>query len=130
VKEIIIFAENKVGVLAEITSILGEKNINVEDIFINTIGDKGVIIMKVDKYDESLKILRKNNFHVAADDLLVVGILDRPGELAKVAKRLSDKDINILSLHIISRDGKKAMIGITCNNLEQAKSVLQDSIVG
>ena len=85
--------------------------------------------MKADRHDESMELFRKNGFHVISEESLEVKLANQPGELAKLAKTLSDESVNILHFHIIDIIDKDGFFGITCDNMEKAKSLLNHCVV-
>ncbi len=59
------------------------------------------------------------------NEILVAELIDRPGELAKVARRLNRANVEVSSIYILgSRDGK-TQIAMTVEGLERAKQVLK-----
>ena len=128
-KQISIVVQNKPGVLAEITELMGEHKINITDIEAETFGETGVVVMSVDQYDAALKILRNASFRAITEDSLLLKLQDEPGALAKIAKRFSEANINIRSIHIVSREGGNSIVAVSTERTEEAMKLVEDILV-
>ena len=58
-------------------------------------------------------------------DVIVVRLQDKPGELAKLTKRLARAAINVDSIYILGRDGANTVIAFTVDNVQKAESALK-----
>jgi len=99
-KELLVLAKDRIGLLADLSYILGEAGINIESISADTLGDKAVIrlIVSDDKLGE--KVLEKGDFIVMSSDAIVIKVMDKPGELSKVARKLANAKISIKTLRV------------------------------
>jgi len=95
VKQISIFVENKVGRLAEITGVLGDKNINIQAMSIADTTDFGILRLIVDKPQAALDALRAHGLTVKETEVVAVKLDNVPGALSGVLKQLFDNDISI-----------------------------------
>ena len=120
VNRIVIMADNEVGVIADITAALANEGINLETINAETAGGRGAVILTVDRYDRALYVLNQAGFKAVGDDALVVRLPDEPGALANIAGSLKDADVNIESMHILSRQAGYAMIALKTDNRPRA----------
>ncbi len=126
---IVIMADNKVGVIADISRALADANINIETISAEALGDKGTITLTTNDYDGALTVLTEAGFKNMTDEALILSVRDEPGVLAKVAGSLKDGGVNIESLHIIDRREGRAVIAITADDPEKAESLLDRSTI-
>ncbi len=115
-ERILITVDNRVGVLAGITSILAGAGINVESVNAQAAGDRGAIIMTVSDTDHALSVLSQAGYKAVSDDAVVVRLRDEPGALAGVADRLKQAGVNIQNLHILSRQDGFALIALTTSD--------------
>ena len=124
-KNILVIAKDKTGLLAEVTAILAKHKINIKDINAYSYKGMAAIDIAVDKYDLALKLLADADLTAIPEENLVLQLDDVPGALAKVAKKLKDADINMRRLHIIARDRKRSLVGINIEHPEQIKKAAQ-----
>jgi hypothetical protein len=88
-------AENKPGVLAQITSILSRNTINIRAVTISSFGDRGFINLVVNDPKQGHKVLSKEGIPIELKEVLAVLIEDRPGGLDKLLQILHTENINI-----------------------------------
>ena len=130
-EQISIILRSKPGVLAEITEIMSKSKINIDNIQAETVGEYGIIVMKVEKNkcDLALKKLRDASFNAVTEKCLLIKLKDEPGALAKIANKFKDANINIRSLRILGRDGKTSIVAISTERTENAKDLVQDELI-
>ncbi len=127
---IIVMAKNEVGVIADISRVLADSDINIETISAEALDDKGAITLTTNDYDGALQALTNAGFKTVTDDSLLVSLRDEPGALAKVAEKLKQGGVNIQSLHIVDRRGDYTTVAILVEDRAKAESLLdEESIV-
>ena len=126
---IVIMADNEVGVIADITGSLANEGINIESLNTESAGERGAIILTVDRYDRALYVLNQAGFKAVGDDALVIRLPDQPGELAVVADRLKQDGVNIQSMHILGRQDGHAMIALTTDDGPRARQAIGNDLI-
>ncbi|MBW2604446.1 MAG: ACT domain-containing protein [Deltaproteobacteria bacterium] len=120
--------ENKPGVLAQITSTLARKNINIRSATISSFGDSGFINLIVNNPKQGQKALVKEGIPVELKEIIAVLIDDRPGGLDKLLQILSAEHINIENGYgFVIESRKHAVFVIDVNDIERAKDLIQTS---
>lgn len=127
--DLTIVTEDKVGLLADISYILGKAKINIESIAVNSVGGKAVITLLVKNAPKAEDVLKKNGFRVSSGNVIFVKLQDRPGALSEIAKMLADNKINVENLNLITKDGKHTIVGITVDRPRKAKTILKTYLV-
>ena len=128
-KQIVIVMENRPGTVADIATILGEKGVNIDDIDAEAVGKMALVRMTVGNYDLALKVLRDAGFNALSEEVFLVRLEDKPGALARVARRFKEAEIDIRSLRLVDRDGQNAIAAISCDRSAEAKRMLKDMLV-
>jgi len=124
-QQINVLLQNRPGALSDILELLSSHNINVECLDVECLETKGVLSLLVDDFTTALDILKERDFEAVGEDVLVVSVTDRPGELAKITTILKNESINIRSARVLSREGGKVTIGIVTENNDRARILLQ-----
>ena len=124
-RELLIVTKDRVGLLAEISYVLGKENINIESISADTIGNKAVIHLVASDDKKAEKLLSKAGFKVMRSDMIVVTLEERPGELSKVAKILADEQINIKNVQLLTKENSKALYAIKVDKIKKAVELLR-----
>ncbi len=86
---------NRVGLLSEVTTFLANGKINIDALCCYGMGDQGVFMLVTDNNVKAKKILTQMGAEVTIEDLVCVEVPNKPGELQKVAKRVSDSGVDI-----------------------------------
>ncbi|MEM3555470.1 MAG: ACT domain-containing protein [Candidatus Micrarchaeia archaeon] len=124
-KELLVLAKDRIGLLADLSAALGQANINIESISADTIGDKAVIHLVVSDEVKGKEVLERKGFIVMSSDALVVKVLDKPGELSKVARVLADAKINIKNVQLLTKEGEIALYMLRVDNVKRAEKLLK-----
>jgi hypothetical protein len=124
-----IVAQNRSGLLVELSALLASNGINIADIEGKAHGADAIIQIDVDRHEDALRVLAEEQFHVVADDSLLVRIPDQPGELANIAKRLADEKIDISAIRVVQRHANFSVISVNCDKNDAARAVLQDVLL-
>ena len=123
-QRIVIMAENRIGVIAQIASTLADGGVNLNSIATENEGQRGVVIITTDRTDHALAILNEAGFKAVSDEAVLVQLLDQPGALANLASELTGAGLNIRTFHIIERREDYATAAITTDDQERAKTAL------
>ena len=129
-KEIVVVTPARVGLVADIAEILGERGINLDTIEADTVQGTMIVTMTLENYDEALKALRDGGFDALTEDALLIQLRDEPGALAKVAKRFKDANITLRSLRFVRREGGQAFVALSTEQPEEAKELAKEYLVG
>lgn len=128
-KTLTIVADDKVGLLADISYILGKAKINIENISVDVVGGKAVITIGVSDRERTKSILEAANYKVNDVESIVVKLQDKPGELSKITSLLAKDGINITNVHMITKDGKNTIIALIVDKPRKAELLLKDYLL-
>jgi hypothetical protein len=121
-------AENKPGVLAQITSILARKKINIRSATISSFGASGFINLVVNDPKQGYKVLKQEDIPVELKEIIAVLIDDRPGGLDKLLQILFDEKINIENGYgFVIESRKNAVFILDVNELNRARELIETS---
>jgi hypothetical protein len=123
-EEIIVTADDRPGVLADIGELLGRANVNIETLTANTYNGLGVIHLVVDDGEEAGQLLRSNGFKVEGTrPVLTATLEDQPGELGRYCRRLARSGITISAAYVARRGGGETEMIFAVDDVEAAKKV-------
>ena len=129
-KQITIIADDRPGIIAEIARVLADKSVNIESLDGEALEGHGIVVFTVDKYDEALRALRDAGMKAITEDAILVRMKDEAGALARVALRFQEANVNLRSVRIVRREGGSVLVAISTRDLEKAKALVQDVLVG
>ncbi len=130
VRQISVFLENKIGRLAEITQILGNKEINIRALAIADTTEFGILRMIVDRPQKAYEALEERGFTVSQTEVVVVEVEDKPGGLAQVMAILRKEGINVEYLYaFVAPKGRGALVVLKIEEKKATVDLLQEEKV-
>ena len=117
------------GLLADICRALAEHGVDILDIDIEEDKRKATVVLIAEPTQVAERVLRDECFSVRVEPMLVLTLRDEPGAIARVAERLKDESINVLSMHVLHRRGADAAVALTTANDLAAARVLADLVL-
>jgi hypothetical protein len=125
IKQLSIFLENKSGRISEVTSLLGRENINIRALTLADSADFGVMRLIVDKLDDAVACLKKNNISTGTTSVIAVEVPDCPGGLAEVMQKIDKSGLNVKYMYSIpeKQQGNAIMI-MRFDNVEAVADTL------
>ena len=128
-KQIVIVCRTKQGLVAEIAATLAERGINIESIDAEESGNVDVVTLTVDKYDEALQALLDLGINAVTEDVVLLRLPDKPGSLARVAKRFMDNNIHLRSIRLIHREDGEAIVAVSMDRSDEAMELVKEYMI-
>jgi len=123
--EISVFLPNKPGMLGKFSKLLLENDINYRAMTIAEIDDKSLLRMVVDKTQEAIDLLKKNNYLLSIIDVLAVEIPDKPETLYEIAEILGENDVNIEYIYSSTILKREAIIILKVDKTNKALEIFK-----
>jgi len=124
-KQLAIFLDNRPGMLARVADALAEAKINIYAITTSDTVDHSVIRMVVSDYRRAVHVFEEHGTLVVGHDVLLIEGSNKPGELAKIARKLAEAKINIEYCYSATPlDSRKGLLVIRVSNAIKALKVL------
>lgn len=124
--EIVLTTENRTGLLAEISRLLGDMGINVLSITLDATDETAVIRLLATSQSYARNALREAGFSVEERDVVVVELPHHPGFLCRVSEALARKDISLVDLHAtVSEEGGTGVVVFSCSDNGRAVQMLR-----
>ncbi|MEK6982080.1 MAG: ACT domain-containing protein [Candidatus Micrarchaeota archaeon] len=128
-KTITITADDRVGLLADISYVLGKAKINIESVGVDVLAGKAVITLIIKDFAKAKSALLNSGFTPEEENSVVVKLTDQPGELSKITSMLAAEKISIQRMHIISRDGSNTILSFRVDNPKRASKILDQYLL-
>jgi hypothetical protein len=128
ITQVSVFLENKKGRLLEVCSLLGKHTINIRALNVAESEGFGVLRIVVDKPQEAVDLLKKNNLVANLTDVVAVEVEDKPGGLARLLEVLSKNNINVEYMYgFVEKHSSNALMVFRFDEPEKAAKVLLDN---
>lgn len=127
-KELTVTSKNTVGALAAVAEALGGVGVNIEAISCYGVGEKAVFrILTADATTAMKTLSRIPDVEVKESDTIVLKMINRPGELGKITRKLANQGINLESLYIVSKKNDYTEVALkpAKEDLEKAREALE-----
>jgi hypothetical protein len=121
-----IFAENKPGKLATVTSVLAKAKVSIRATTIATADTFGVINLIVDDPKTAQAALTKAGMMVKLRPVLAILIDDRPGGLDRLTQLLYKEGINVNNAYgFVLESREKAVFVVDVDQMEKAERLIE-----
>ena len=118
-----IFLENKPGVLADVSKMLGDNSINIRGMSISDTVDHAVVRLIVDQPQKAIHLLGEHGALVVETEVLAVKLTDEPGALGKLADMFAHGEVNIEYAYGTS-NGSQATVFLRVSDTDKAVQLL------
>lgn len=125
-KEFKVYSENKRGELARIAEALAQSSVNIEAIASENSHPRSFLRIVTNDVNTTKKALSRAGYEFEEKNIIVVDLIDRPGELAKLAKRMARAGVNIESIYLL----EKARVALAVDKPDDAKKILKAKYKG
>jgi hypothetical protein len=124
-KQFEIVLPRKPSALAGITEVLAQNGVNIRGISSYPSTRDMVVSVVTDDEATTRTTLAAKKVDFSEREALSMVIPDRPGEIAKLARRLARRMIFIESIYMLSRKGGKTEVAFTADNMKKAVEALR-----
>jgi hypothetical protein len=128
-KYIMIIHKDRKGLVAEISELLGQNNINIDQINANSETGFASIKLFTSDNDLALSILTEAEFKAVPDENILVRIDDVPGALGRISRTLSESNINIRGITMIEQNQGSNIVAIVTDQDARARKILKEALV-
>jgi hypothetical protein len=114
--------EDRPGLLADIGETLGRASVNIETLSASDYNGQGVMHLVVDDGEEAAEVLKANGYKVeTVRPVLTTTLDDRPGELGRYCRRLTESGVMISAAYVARRSGGETELIVAVDDLAAAK---------
>lgn len=125
-KQLLIIAQDKVGLLTKIAKTLAKARVNVDSISAESMGRKAVVRLVVSHPTSAKTMLEKIGLKVQDGDALVARLPNKPGSLAELSDKLSKARVNIESIHLVHKGELEGLFAIKVDKPDKALKILKE----
>lgn len=110
IKQLSVFLENKAGRLLEVTDLLAGAGINLAALSLADTAEYGILRLVLSDPDQALELLRRHGFSVRITDVICLCTDNKPGELARALRHLSDAGVSVEYMYAFSRGNQSFIV--------------------
>jgi hypothetical protein len=124
-KQLIFEIKNRVGALAELSSLLSAARVNIKAICAYSMGKKGYFMLVTSNNTKAKRMLAKLKIKASSEDVIAVEMSNRAGQLKKTTAKVSEAGIDIKYMYGTAGTGKTAICVFKTANDNKAIKVIR-----
>ena len=119
-KQLMIKVNNKVGSLAEITSVISSAGINLLALCAYEIESMVAIMFVTEDNNYAKKLLEERNYEVSEEEVILLSLDNKPGALQRIVDRIAQEgyDLTLMFGSVHRKSEISPIVLITKNNLD------------
>lgn len=126
-KELVVRAENRVGLLADIAKLLSTQGINILAAAVFVVGEEAELHLVVDAHHYALESLRAGEYATEEREVVLVELPNRPGFLRRVTEALARQNLDIRYLYVsAAEDTPHTLVVFSCTHNGKAVLLLRE----
>ncbi len=114
--QISVFMKNRVGALNELCTALSEAHINIRGLATVDDVDWAIVGLIVDDLPKTREVLTRLDLRYGESQVLTVPMDNKPGEIARITKPLSENNISILHTYMTAEGNRSLLVLMTTDN--------------
>jgi hypothetical protein len=127
-KSITIVSDDRLGLLADISYILGKSSINIDGLFVDVIGGKAVISMDVKDPKKASSVLVMNGFTTTRPESIIIKVSNH--SMDRITEMLEGEKVMVKELSLLSSDKSDGIFAIHVDKPRKAYKMLTPFLLG
>jgi hypothetical protein len=127
-KSVTIVSEDRVGLLADISYILGKSNMNIDGLSVDVLGGKAVIALEVKDPRKASDVLGRNGFRTTHPEAIVIKVSNE--SMGRIAEMLETEKILVKEMSMLSSDSSDGIFAINVDKPRKAHKMLGPFMLG
>jgi len=115
-RELAVKTENKVGVLAEVTSLIANAGVNIQAICAYAMEKEAYFMIVTEDNKKAEALLKKAGYEVTESEIILVDLENKPGALEGIASKLKDANIDLNYIYGTTYGKGPELIILNSNN--------------
>jgi hypothetical protein len=123
--QFVVQLKNIPGALAVLAEELAARGVDLRAIGGGGLGDSGHVIMTTADDDTTKLVLDEGGYTYIEGESILAEVDDKPGGMARIARRLADAGVNIQGHLFLGRWGDRAMFAFVVDRPDLARPILE-----
>lgn len=116
------------GLLADISYILGKSSVNIDGLHVDVVGGKAVIALEVKDPKKAGVILVSNGFQMTKPESIVIKVAN--DSMYKITEMLQGEKISVTEMSMLSSDESDGIFALNVDKPRKASKMLSSFIIG
>lgn len=110
--------------LLQIADILAESGVNLTTVSIEKFKGEAYISLITSDSEACARALMKADMDYKTRPVLVAEVMDRPGQWARIARKLADAGLEIEASYLLSRDGERMQFVFAVDDPKKGEQII------
>jgi len=118
-EQVIVTVDNRVGTLAEVTTVISSSGINLIAICAQAVDNKGFIMFVSENNKQAQKLLKAKKYNVREEEVVLITLDNKPGALRALSEKIASYKIDLTLLYgTVEKEGDISRLVIVSENNE------------
>ncbi len=127
-KSVTIVSDDRVGLLADISYILGKSNVNIDGLVVDVVGGKAIIGLEVKDPKKATDILSRNGYRTTNPEAIVIKVANN--SMGKITEMLEGENVSVTEMTVLSSDHSDGIFAIHVDKPRKASKMLEPFMLG
>ncbi|MFN7991560.1 MAG: ACT domain-containing protein [Candidatus Micrarchaeia archaeon] len=127
-KSVTIVSEDRVGLLADISYVLGKSNVNIDGLVVDVVGGKAVIALEVKDPKKASDILSRNGFRTTNPEAIVIKVAN--DSMGRITEMLEGEKVSVTEMTMLSSDHSDGIFALNVDKPRKANKMLEPFRIG
>ena len=128
-KRITVISDDHKGLIADLSEMLAAEGVNILSIDAKSDRDNAFVRLCAEPYDQALVLLRDNGYQAISDEVIILRLEHELGNLARIARRLADNNVDIRGLTMIQSTEYFGIVAVATDNQDLAREILKEHLL-
>jgi len=125
-KQLIITVNNKVGTLADITSVISSSGINLIALCAYAVDNTGFIMFVSEDNSRAKRLLKAKNYNVREEEVILLSLDNKPGALQRITQKIAEAGIDLTLIYgSVDKKGKTTRLVLISENNKAALAMIK-----
>jgi hypothetical protein len=129
-RSVTVIAEDRVGLLADISYVLGKSGIKIDGLGVENIGGKTVMSFSVKDPKKAKAVLESNGYNTTELDSIVIKVSDHITGMSRITEMLTRARVHIAALSMITSSASEGVFSLRVDKPRKAAKLLRDALLG
>lgn len=129
-KTITVVADDRVGLLADISYILSKSNLGIDGLTVEVIGGKAIVSLETKDVNKAKNILETNGFKTTEANTIVIKVSNYLRGAGEISEMLAGEKIKVKDFSLLSSDSQDGIFALMVDKPRKASRMLNDFILG
>jgi hypothetical protein len=126
---VFVVAEERTGLLSDVSYILGKEGVRMQDLGIEVAGGKAVVSLTVRDPQKARDVLRNNGFDIISKGAVLLKLPEYYKKMEDVKRALESEKIFLKDWKLISGSDEKGIVAIHVDKPRKAIKLLCDFLI-